>query len=121
MTPERGIELRDALADAQQTGLVPRNFDPQVVEYLQVAERASDHGYIAAFLAVSVLALIGAVTSAWLVRRPAGPAPEDAEAAVPETAWGADTPEPDAHERHRHPVRPVRIPARAARTPPIPD
>ncbi|MDD7937090.1 MFS transporter [Actinomycetospora lutea] len=121
LTPERGIELRDALADAQQTGLVPRTFDPQVAEYLVVAERASDHGYVAAFLAVSVLALIGAVTSAWLVRRPPGPATGDAEDEVPETAWGADAAEPGSGGDHRHPVRPARIPSTAARTPPVPD
>ncbi|GAA4941486.1 EmrB/QacA subfamily drug resistance transporter [Actinomycetospora succinea] len=113
LTPERGIELRDALADAQQTGLVPRTFDPQVVEYLDVAERASDHGYVAAFLAVTVLAVIGAVTSAWLVRRPPDPATVEAEAEVPDTEWGADgTPEPGPGDRdYRHPVRPARLPS----------
>ncbi|MFC5139160.1 MFS transporter [Actinomycetospora rhizophila] len=121
LTPERGIELRDALADAQQTGLVPRTFDPRVAEYLEVAERASDQGYVAAFLAVTVLAVIGAVTSAWLVRRPQGPATEAAGTAVPETEWGADAPEPGTGRAHRHPVRPARIPSTAARTPTVPD
>jgi MFS family permease len=121
LTPERGAELRDALADAQQTGLVPRTFDPRVAESLEAARHASDQGYAVAFLAVTVLSVVGAVTSAWLVRRP----PPDAEVAaaeVRETAWGAD---PDqaredllgagedgaagAHAPRRHPVRAVRL------------
>ncbi|MEJ2860006.1 MFS transporter [Actinomycetospora flava] len=119
LTFERGIELRDALADAQQTGLVPSRFDPQVAEYLDVARHASDMGYVAAFLAVTVLSVVGAVTSAWLVRRPAPPATEVAEAEVPDTEWGA-SPEPGYGDPDfRHPVRPARLPTTAARSRPV--
>ncbi|GAA4861401.1 MFS transporter [Actinomycetospora straminea] len=90
LTAEAGTALRDALENAEQTGLRPSTFDPRVVEYLDVAERASDQGYVVAFLAVSVLAVIGVVTSAWLVRRPPDPDTEAAEAETPDVAWGED-------------------------------
>jgi MFS family permease len=122
LTPERGVELRDALAAAQQTGLVPGTFDPRVAEYLLVARDASDQGYVVAFLAVTVLSVIGVVTSAWLVRRPPAPDAETAQAEVPESAWGAasdqsaedllgaDAPSGPPDSPGRHPVRPTRLP-----------
>lgn len=110
LTPESGAELRDALQAAEQTGLVPNTFDPQVVQYLEVTQTASDHGYVAAFLVVSALALLGAVTSAWLVRRPPDPAIGVAEQEVPEVAGGED------EAPARHPVRPARLASSRART-----
>jgi EmrB/QacA subfamily drug resistance transporter len=112
LTPESGIELRNALEAAEQTGLVPRTFDPQVAQYLEVTQRASDHGYVVAFLMVSALALIGAGTSAWLVRRPPDPAAEVTAQEVPEV------PEVPGDEREaptRHPVRPARLGSSRAR------
>lgn len=123
LTPERGVELRDALAEAQQTGLEVSRFDPRVAEYLEVARTASDRGYMVAFLAVTLLAVIGAVTSAWLVRRPPPPDTALADAEVPETAWGAEADQPgadllgapDPAAPVRHPVRPARLGSSAQR------
>ena len=121
LTPDRGAELRDALAQAQQTGLVPSTFDPRVAEYLEVARQASDRGYMVAFLAVAVLSVIGAVTSAWLVRRPSDPDTAVAQAEAPETAWGTEPDQPgldllgDPAAPARHPVRPARLPSSAER------
>jgi hypothetical protein len=67
----QGHQLKEALQAAEQTGLHPRHFDRDLVKYLEPASQASDHGYIAAYLAVSVIALIGVVVVARLVRRPA--------------------------------------------------
>lgn len=89
---------------------MPNTFDPQVVQYLEVTQTASDHGYVAAFLVVSALALLGAVTSAWLVRRPPDPAIGVAEQEVPEVAGGED------EAPARHPVRPARLASSRART-----
>jgi EmrB/QacA subfamily drug resistance transporter len=110
LTPERGAEFREAIEGAEQTGLVPERFDPQVAPYLEVAERASDQGYIVAFLAVTVLALVGAVTSAWLVRRPPPPGTGVAEADATETRRDEET-----GAGGRHPVRPARLAASRAR------
>ncbi|MDD7965003.1 MFS transporter [Actinomycetospora lemnae] len=90
LSPESGAELRDAIENAEQTGLRPSTFDPRVVEYLEVAERASDQGYVVAFLAVTVLSVIGIVTSAWLVRRPPDPDTAVTEEETPDVAWGED-------------------------------
>lgn len=106
LTPESGAEFRDAIEGAEQTGLVPDRFDPQVVQYLDVAERASDQGYIVAFLAVTVLALVGVVTSARLVRRPPPPGSEVAETDAAEARRGGGG---EAGVAGRHPVRPVRL------------
>jgi EmrB/QacA subfamily drug resistance transporter len=130
LSAEAGSQFRDAIEGAEQTGLRPETFDPRFAEYLLIADRASDHGYMVAFLAMSVLAVVGVVTSAWLVRRPPSPDTEIAEAEVPETEWGARSEQPaedllgaaaaDADEGpgpgHRHPVRPARLgPSRARR------
>jgi hypothetical protein len=82
------------------------------VQYLDVTQRASDHGYVAAFLVVSALALIGVVTSAWLVRRPPDAAGV-AEQEVPEAARGEGEREDEAPTRH--PVRPARLASSRAR------
>lgn len=141
LTPESATAMRDAIEAAEQTGLNTTTFDPRVAQYLDVAERASDQGYIVAFLAVTVLALIGVVTSAWLVSRPPDPATEvpktdDPETDVPETGWGGDgeptsgepaSDEPTSDEPgelvgsdgpagSRHPVRPARLAPSRART-----
>ncbi|PVZ12111.1 MFS transporter [Actinomycetospora cinnamomea] len=120
LTPDSGSELRDALEAAEQTGLRIDTFDPRVVSYLDAAERASDHGYMVAFLAVTVLALVGVVTSALLVRRPPDPATGVAEAEAPEARWGEDA-EPGAAVAAptppRHLVRPVRLPPSRGRGP----
>jgi EmrB/QacA subfamily drug resistance transporter len=111
LTPERGAEFREAIEGAEQTGLVPGTFDPQVVQYLDVAERASDQGYVVAFLAVTVLAIIGVVTSAWLVRRPPPPGTEVAGTDLTEGRPGEE-----AGAGGRHAVRPARLASSRARS-----
>ncbi len=71
LTDKQYAALRAALQAAEQTGLNSKHFDPSLTLYLHPAYKASDRGYSAAFLAVSVIALLGAVVSARLVRRPA--------------------------------------------------
>ena len=74
----RGTELKQTLDAAQATGLHPAALDPSVERYLLIAQSASNHGYSVTFLVVALLGAIGAVTVAWLVRKPAGPPPDDA-------------------------------------------
>jgi hypothetical protein len=68
---QTGPLLRDALNAAEQVGLHPATFDIRVAEYLDSARVASDYGYSVTFLATTVLALIGLIASAVLVRKPA--------------------------------------------------
>ena len=72
LEPHRPL-LRDSLNAAEQVGLNPGTFNPRVVEYLDSARVASDFGYSVTFLVTTVLALIGLVTSALLVRKPTQP------------------------------------------------
>jgi MFS family permease len=69
-----GPLLRDALDAAEQFGLHPDSFDPRVAQYLGSARVASDFGYSVTFLVTTVLALLGLVATAVLVRRPEQPA-----------------------------------------------
>jgi MFS family permease len=71
LTARQGQQLKAALQAAEQTGLSPKHFNPALVQFLEPAARASDRGYVAAYLAVTVVALIGVVVVARLVRRPA--------------------------------------------------
>jgi EmrB/QacA subfamily drug resistance transporter len=65
--------LRSALVAAEQTGLHPKQFgDQALVHYLLPALRASERGQAFAFVAVAVIALLGAALGARLVRRPVG-------------------------------------------------
>jgi EmrB/QacA subfamily drug resistance transporter len=70
---DTGPQLRDALNAAEQVGLNPATFDPRVAAYLDSARSASDFGYSVTFLATSLLALIGLVATAVLVRKPTDP------------------------------------------------
>jgi EmrB/QacA subfamily drug resistance transporter len=70
LTASQSEKLKNALLAAEQTGLRPRSFDPTLRRYLPLARSASDHGYIVAILIVSVLAVIGLLLMAWLVRKP---------------------------------------------------
>ncbi|MDT7553704.1 MAG: hypothetical protein QOI16_2240 [Pseudonocardiales bacterium] len=70
---QTGPLLRDALNAAEQVGLHPATFDPRVVGYLDSARVASDYGYSVTFLATTVLALVGLIASAVLVRKPVQP------------------------------------------------
>ena len=62
--------LRAGLQSAEQTGLHASHFDPALVSYLFPARSASEYGYSVAFVAVSLISLLGLAAAAWLVRRP---------------------------------------------------
>lgn len=62
-------KLREAIIQAEQTGLHPANFDPQLTQFLIPAGRAADFGHAVVFLCVSVLAIIGFVMAMRWVRR----------------------------------------------------
>ncbi len=76
-TPRQLLELKNSLLRAEQTGLRASSFPPDVRKYLIAARTASDHGYAAAFVAVSVLAAIALVVMALLVRSPPSAPAED--------------------------------------------
>ena len=71
--------LRDALDAAEQVGLHPATFDTRVAKYLASARVASDYGYSVTFLVTTVLALIGLIAAAALVRKPVQPSAQTAE------------------------------------------
>lgn len=70
LTKGQAVQFKNALLASEQTGLRPKSFDPGLRAYLPLARSASDHGYIVAILAVSVLAIIGLLLMVWLVRKP---------------------------------------------------
>jgi EmrB/QacA subfamily drug resistance transporter len=84
LTAREGEQLKEALQAAEQTGLSPHHFNPALVQFLKPAASASDRGYVAAYLAVVVVSLIGALVVARLVRRPAGVIAEAGEVDVTE-------------------------------------
>lgn len=71
-------QLKERLIAAEQTGLNPDTFNGYLTSYLIPAREASNLGYAVVFLVVTVISLIGAATSWWLVRRPADPVIEEA-------------------------------------------
>ena len=75
-----GAAFKEGIQAAEQTGLRPGAFDPALTQYLIPAQNASDFGYSVTFIAVTVLALIGAAVTAFLVRKPATDT-DDAETA----------------------------------------
>jgi EmrB/QacA subfamily drug resistance transporter len=74
---KEGLQLRNALQAAEQTGLQPKHFNQSLVRFLQPANDASIRGYGAAFLAVTVIAIGAAVVTGILVRRPPALAASD--------------------------------------------
>jgi EmrB/QacA subfamily drug resistance transporter len=68
-----GPTLRTALEHAEATGLHPDAFGPQLLRYVEYAGEAATRGYSVTFVAVAVLALLGAAATAWLVRKPTAP------------------------------------------------
>jgi hypothetical protein len=84
LTARQYEQLRDALQAAEQTGLSPHHFSQSFIPYLEPAGRASDRGYAAAFLAVTIIALAGMVLTAILVKRPITTASRADEAAESE-------------------------------------
>lgn len=64
------VQLKAAIIQAEQTGLRPASFNPELTQFLGAAERAADFGHAVVFLCVSVLAGVGLILVLWLVRRP---------------------------------------------------
>ena len=82
--------LRASIQAAEATGLQVSQFSPSLRAYLPIAEGASVQAYMVTFITVAVLATIGAVLVAWLVRKPP-PTPEPvrvAAGAEPEAVAG---------------------------------
>jgi MFS family permease len=78
LTNKTEVALRNALEAAEATGLQPSSFDPEVKEYLRVAELASNHAFTVTFIVVAALALLAAGLTAWLVHKPEGE-PDDSD------------------------------------------
>ena len=70
LTPQQGEQFKNALAAAESTGLQPKSFNGSLEPYLLPARAASEYGYSAAFLAVSMLCLVALVLMIRLVRKP---------------------------------------------------
>ncbi|MGE0300734.1 MAG: MFS transporter [Pseudonocardia sp.] len=70
LTDSQYQALRADIEAAEQTGLHPNQFDPAFADYLTPARDAAVVGYATAYLAVTVIAVIGMVVSLVLVRRP---------------------------------------------------
>ena len=66
-------QLRADLIAAESTGLDPRHFDPMLVPYLHPARTAAATGYAAAFLGVTVLAVLGCVLALRMKRYSTAP------------------------------------------------
>lgn len=80
---EVGQRLKDALIAAEATGLNPSTFPADVQPYLVVTRTASDRGYAVVFVVMGVIALLGLVVCARLVRQPpAGAADDDTASAA---------------------------------------
>ena len=60
------------LESAEATGLRPDHIDPDVLGYVEPARQASAQAYSVVFIAVAVLAVIGALVVAGLVRKAHG-------------------------------------------------
>ncbi len=108
MTRQQGQHFKDALAAAESTGLQPKSFNSSLAQYLLPARAASEDGYSAAFVAVSVLCLVALVLMILLIRKPPGP-PEPAETTPAESRAGAcgDT-DPEVRYGDRSPEVPGR-------------
>jgi EmrB/QacA subfamily drug resistance transporter len=86
MTRQQGQQFKNAIAAAEDTGLRPKSFNSALAHYLLPARAASEDGYSAAFVAVSLLCLVALVLMIRLIRKPRAepePEPEPAEAASP--------------------------------------
>lgn len=93
-------QFKDALAAAESTGLRPTSFNSLLAHYLLPARAASEDGYSAAFIAVSVLCLVALVLMILLIRKPPGP-PEPAETTPAESRAGASR---DTDQRSGTPI-----------------
>src|SRR5262249_42804912 len=79
MTRQQSEQFRNEVAQAIGTGVRPSTFNSSLTPYLLPARAASEDGYSAAFLAVSLLCVVALVLMIRLIRKPPG-ASELAEA-----------------------------------------
>jgi len=70
MTAQQGVQFKNALYAAENTGLKPKSFTSSLVHYLLPARAASEDGYSAAFIAVSVACLVALFLMIRLIRKP---------------------------------------------------
>ena len=70
MTRQETQQFRDAVAHAIGTGVRPSTFNSSLTPYLLSARAASEDGYSAAFLAVSVLCVVALALMIRLIRKP---------------------------------------------------
>ena len=89
MTRQQTQQFRDAVAQAIGTGVRPSTFNSSLTPYLLPARAASEDGYSAAFLAVSVLCVVALVLMIRLIRKPPG-VPELAKVTPADGHAGAD-------------------------------
>jgi EmrB/QacA subfamily drug resistance transporter len=70
LTEAQYAQLRHTLESAEATGLHLQAIDPFMRGYVLIARGAAQHGYVMTFVAVAVIAAVGAALVAWLVRKP---------------------------------------------------
>jgi EmrB/QacA subfamily drug resistance transporter len=70
LTDAQYEQLRVTLQAAEATGLHINAVDPFMRGYVVLARGAAEHGYVMTFVAVAVIAAVGAALVAWLVRKP---------------------------------------------------
>jgi len=70
MTRQQTQQFRDAVAHAIGTGVRPSTFNSSLTPYLLPARAASEDGYSAAFLAVSLLCVVALALMIRLIRKP---------------------------------------------------
>ena len=70
LSERTGTTLKDTLQAAEATGLKVPSADPALLRYLEIAQDASNQGYVVTFITVAVLATIAGGLVAWLVRKP---------------------------------------------------
>ena len=68
-TADQSLRFKNTILAAEQTGLRPKSFGPQLEAYLPLARSASDHGYTVALLCITLLAAVGLVVVTRLVRK----------------------------------------------------
>lgn len=64
------MRLKETIIQAEQTGLNPSTFNPQLSEFLVPAQHAADFGHAVVFVCVSLLGVIGCIAVARWVKRP---------------------------------------------------
>jgi hypothetical protein len=83
LTGAQYAQLKADLIAAEQTGLHPASFDRTLVGYLKSTLDASNWGLAAAFLATSVLSIVGLLVVWRMVRSPAAGAARSGVARLP--------------------------------------